>query len=118
MRILAATEAGTAVRPAGSDLAAGAPVFEAGERLTPRHVAVLASLGVAPAVRRRPRAAVLSTGDEVLPPDAPVLGPGQIRDTNRPAAHLDAGEVRSGGGGPGHCGGRRPGAPGGLGRGS
>ena len=84
VRILAATEAGTAVRPAGSDLAAGAPVFEAGERLTPRHVAVLASLGVAPAVRRRPRAAVLSTGDEVLPPDTPVLGPGQIRDTNRP----------------------------------
>ena len=84
VRILLATEAGRAVRPAGGDLVAGAPVFEAGERLTARHVAVLASLGVAPAVRRRPRVAVLSTGDEVQPPDTKTLGPGQIRDTNRP----------------------------------
>ena len=84
VRILAATEAGTAVRPAGGDLVAGDPVFEAGERLTARHVAVLASLGVAPMVRGRPRVAVLSTGDEVLPPDTKTLGPGQIRDTNRP----------------------------------
>lgn len=84
VRILAATETGTAVRSAGGDLVAGAPVFEVGERLTARHVAVLASLGVAPTVRRRPRVAVLSTGDEVLPPDTKVLGPGQIRDTNRP----------------------------------
>ena len=82
--ILAETATGTAVRPAGGDLVAGEPVFEVGERLTARHVAVLASLGVAPAVRRRPRVAVLSTGDEVLPADTRVLGPGQIRDTNRP----------------------------------
>ena len=84
VRILTATETGRAVRPAGGDLLAGMPVFEVGERLTARHVAVLASLGVAPAVRRRPRVAVLSTGDEVLPADTKNLGPGQIRDTNRP----------------------------------
>ena len=84
VRILAATRPGTAVRPAGGDLVAGEPVFDVGERLTARHIAVLASLGVAPAVRRRPRVAVLSTGDEVLPPDTATLGPGQIRDTNRP----------------------------------
>ena len=84
VRIVAGTATGTAVRPAGGDLRAGAPVFEAGERLTARHISVLASLGVAPSVRRRPRVAVLSTGDEVLPPETPDLGPGQIRDTNRP----------------------------------
>ena len=84
VRIVVPTATGTAVRPAGGDLRAGAPVFEAGERLTSRHISVLASLGVAPTVRRRPRVAVLSTGDEVLPPETPDLGPGQIRDTNRP----------------------------------
>ncbi len=84
VRILAATALGTAVRPAGGDLVTGQPVFEVGERLSPLHIAVLASLGVTPSVRRRPRVAVLSTGDEVLPPDTQRLGPGQIRDTNRP----------------------------------
>ena len=91
VRIMAATAAGTAVRLAGGDLAAGEPVFAAGERLTPPHLAVLASLGVSPRVHRRPRVAMLSTGDEVLPPETGNLGPGQIRDTNRPllAAMLD-----------------------------
>jgi len=91
VRIMAATPTGTAVRPAGGDLAAGDPVFPAGERLTPPHLAVLASLGVSPRVHRRPRVAMLSTGDEVLPPETGNLGPGQIRDTNRPllAAMLD-----------------------------
>ncbi len=85
VRIITGAETGTAIRPAGGDLAAGSPVFDAGTRLTARHVAVLASLGIAnPAVRRRPRVAVMSTGDEVLPPDTPELAPGQIRDTNRP----------------------------------
>ena len=85
VRIMAATPTSTAVRPAGGDLAAGEPVFAAGERLTSPHLAVLASLGV------RPRVAMLSTGDEVLPPETEDLGPGQIRDTNRPllAAMLD-----------------------------
>ena len=91
VRIMAATPAGTAVRPAGGDLRTGEPVFSVGERLTPPHLAVLASLGVSPRVHRRPRVAILSTGDEVLPPETAQLGPGQIRDTNRPllAAMLD-----------------------------
>ncbi len=84
VEILAATPTGTAVRPAGGDLERGASVFSAGERLSARHLAVLASLGVTPTVRRRPRVAILSTGDEVLPPDTPSLAPGQIRDSNRP----------------------------------
>jgi molybdenum cofactor synthesis domain-containing protein len=85
VRILNSAPAGTAVRPAGGDLGAGTLVFEAGTRLTARHVAVLASIGVAaPAVRRRPTVAIMSTGDEVQPPETETLQPGQIRDTNRP----------------------------------
>ena len=85
VRILASVDVGTAVRPAGGDLEAGAHVFSAGTRLTARHLAVLASLGVGrPTVRRRPKIAIMSTGDEVLPPETEELAPGQIRDTNRP----------------------------------
>jgi len=78
------TDTGTAVRRAGGDLAAGTPVLGAGVRMGPAHLGVLASIGVPrPLVRRRPVAAVMSTGDEVLPADAE-LGPGKIRDSNRP----------------------------------
>jgi len=83
--INAAVAAGTSVRPAGGDVVAGDVVFEPGVRLTPPHLAVLASLGLpAIRVRRRPRVAIMSTGDEVCPPDTEVLAPGQIRDANRP----------------------------------
>ena len=77
-------EVGANVRAAGGDVAAGTRVFSAGERLGAAHLGVLASLGVAaPVVRRRPRVAILSTGDEVMDPAVPELQPGQIRDTNR-----------------------------------
>jgi molybdopterin molybdotransferase len=65
-------------------MTAGALVFEPGVRLGPAHIGVLASLGVAPRVRRRPVVAVLSTGDEVVPADVVSLEPGSIRDSNRP----------------------------------
>jgi molybdenum cofactor synthesis domain-containing protein len=84
VRVLAATPRGTSVRPAGGDMTAGALVFEPGVRLGPAHIGVLASLGVAPRVRRRPVVAVLSTGDEVVPADVVSLEPGSIRDSNRP----------------------------------
>ncbi|MDR9451667.1 MAG: molybdopterin molybdotransferase MoeA [Acidimicrobiia bacterium] len=76
--------AGTNLRAVGGDVREGARVFEAGVRLGAAHLGVLASLGVAdPLVRRRPRVAILSTGDEVMPPDVGALQPGQIRDSNR-----------------------------------
>ena len=78
-------DGGANVRPTGGDLGEGAQVFEAGERLSPAHLGVLASIGVAePLVSRRPVVAVLSTGDEVVSVDTPRLRPGTIRDSNRP----------------------------------
>jgi molybdopterin molybdotransferase len=76
---------GNFVRPAGGDVPLGATVINAGVRLTPVHVGVLATLGtVKLVVARRPRVGVLSTGDELAPPETVELGPGMIRDSNRP----------------------------------
>jgi molybdopterin molybdotransferase len=85
VRIATAAEPGTSVRRPGSDVAAGTTVFEAGTRLTAPHVGVLATLGVVePVVSRRARVAVMSTGDELVPPETVELQPGLIRDSNRP----------------------------------
>ncbi|MCI2239865.1 molybdopterin molybdotransferase MoeA [Kineococcus sp. TRM81007] len=73
---------GQHVRRAGEDVAAGVVVVEAGTRLQPRHVGVLAAVGRARVrVRPRPRVVVVSTGAEVVEPGA-VLAPGQLHDTN------------------------------------
>ncbi len=83
--VISAVLTGTSVRPAGGDIEAGAPVFSRGTRLTPMHVGVLATLGVGrPTVMKRPRVAFMSTGDELIPADGGPLGPGMIRDSNRP----------------------------------
>lgn len=85
VRVNAAVEPGSAVRVAGGDLISGTTVLQAGERLDPARLGLLASIGVAsPRVRRRPVVSVLSTGDEVMPPDTRELRPGTIRDANRP----------------------------------
>ena len=84
VRILAGVPVGESVRPAGDDVAAGAVVLEVGERLTPVKLGVCSSLGYArPLVRRRPRVAILSTGDEIVSPEEAVLAPGKIRDAHR-----------------------------------
>ena len=85
VRVIPAVEKGTAVRLAGGDIEEGQVVFSAGARLTPMHVGVLASIGVAnPLVYRRPRVAYMSTGDELAPVNSGALQPGMIRDSNRP----------------------------------
>ena len=85
---------GQHVRRAGEDVSAGAVVVEAGTRLQPRHVAVLAAVGRARVrVRPRPRVVVISTGSEVVDPGHP-LRHGQLHDANGfglTAAALDAG---------------------------
>ncbi len=74
---------GQNVRFAGEDLKAGEIALDAGVLLRPAHLGLIASLGIGEVrVRRRPRVAFFSTGDE-LASIGETLGPGQIYDSNR-----------------------------------
>jgi molybdopterin molybdotransferase len=79
-----AARPGDHIRHAGGDLLPGATVFPAGTVLGAAHLGVAASLGYSEVpVVRRPRVAVMSTGDELTAPGE-ALTPGKIRDSNRP----------------------------------
>ncbi|HTR15993.1 MAG TPA: gephyrin-like molybdotransferase Glp [Acetobacteraceae bacterium] len=89
--------AGQHIRRAGQDFAAGDTLIPAGRRLGARDIGLTAA-GNHPwvAVHRRPRVAILATGDEItLPGEA--IGPGGIINAN---AHALAALVRAGGGEP------------------
>ncbi len=77
------SQSGENIRPVGSDMRAGDVLVKAGSTIGPAEIGLFASLGnVEVCVGRRPRVAILSTGDElVAPTETP--GPGQIRDSNR-----------------------------------
>jgi molybdopterin molybdotransferase len=81
--IAAATPKGMAVRDAGEDLKKGETILTKGTVLRAAEIGLLASVGRARVlVRKRPRVAVFSTGDEIVDLDAP-MERGQIRDSNR-----------------------------------
>jgi molybdopterin molybdotransferase len=74
--------AGDNVRHAGIDFADGEPLLRAGRRLTPRDIALAAAANHAclPCARK-PRVAILATGDELVAPGEPI-GPSQIVASN------------------------------------
>jgi len=90
-----AVTAGENVSYAGTDIARGETVLRAGQVLTSREIGVLAAIGVAEVrVCRRPRVAILSTGDEIVAPGSP-LPLGAIYDSN--AAIIGAAVTELGG---------------------
>ncbi len=89
---------GDGVIGADDDVGVGDELVPAGRALRPQDLGLLAAAGVtALSVRVRPVVAIVSTGDEVVPPATAVLRPGQVRDATATAL---AGLVRQAGGEP------------------
>jgi len=83
VRIDSAHRVGENIRQAGEDIRQGTSVIEAGARLSPADLGVLASLGLTRLqVKRKPVVAFFSTGDELVSVGEP-LEPGKIYDSNR-----------------------------------
>ena len=88
---------GDHVRRAGDDIGFGEPAVAAGALIGPGDLALMASVGSARiAVHKRPRVAIVSTGDELVDVGAEP-GPGQIVNSNSP---MLAAMVRAAGGEP------------------
>lgn len=82
VRIAVAAPPGAHIRRAGEDVQAGDEVLPAGARLGPGQIGMLAALGrTLAAVHRRPRVALLSSGDELVEPDGDASG-GRIVSSN------------------------------------
>lgn len=87
---------GTHIIGPGEDVSLGERLFAEGWTLRPQDLGVLAALGIQTVrVHAVPRVAVLSTGDEVVPPSVIPVPPGKIRDINTMTL---GGQVAEGGG--------------------
>ena len=87
IRVDADHRVGENIRQAGEDIAKGETVIDAGARLSPADLGVLASLGIGQLqVKRKPVVAFFSTGDELVSIGEP-LEPGKIYDSNRYSLH-------------------------------
>ncbi len=77
-------QAGENIVPRGAQAHSGETLLRSGARLGPAQIALAAACGCSTlAVYARPRVAILTTGDELVPVDA-TPGPGQIRNSNAP----------------------------------
>jgi len=84
VRILAPAPSGHCIRRCGENLKRGEVAVERGLPLRPIDLAVLVACGRGSvSVHRRPRCAVIATGDELVTPGAPT-GPGRVRNSNGP----------------------------------
>src|SRR5574337_171914 len=82
VEILQEVAPGNNIRPAGEDMRLGQTVLSYGTEIGPWEIGILATLGWSQVpVIRRPRVAILGTGDEVIDVDEP-LRPGKIRNSN------------------------------------
>lgn len=82
VEILRAAAGGENVIQAGEDVRTGEVVIPPGSRLRPAEIGGLMALGILQVqVAVRPRVGILSSGDEVVPPEVNP-GPGQVRDVN------------------------------------
>jgi len=82
IRITEAARPGRHIRPAGVDFREGDVLLQAGSRLSDRDLSLAASMNYPELpVRRRPKVALLATGDELVMPGT-VPGPGQIVYSN------------------------------------
>ena len=85
LTLTAAAAPGEFIRHQGADLCVGQRLLAAGQALTPARLGLLASQGLASLTcGARPRAAILTSGDELCPPGPNPLPPGHIYDSNGP----------------------------------
>ncbi|MDN7136439.1 molybdopterin molybdotransferase MoeA [Pseudidiomarina terrestris] len=88
IRCQAPVGTGDNVRLKGCDIRQNDMILQQGQRLTPTHIGLLASLGMDQVrVLRRLRVALFSNGDELVLPGEPLHSPSQIYDSNRFTLH-------------------------------